>query len=161
MQCWQDIAQFQQFLMAMLSQMGPYPMQGITDGSQAIAGNIGEVAHSVVAGTFPVTANNVQTISAIVLSPGDWDVSATCDMQGAATTGSDFALTPVPTGVLDQLSAVAAVSTGVEDTSLHSGVTQANIKVPTLLAFQLTTNITGAGAAAGTFNFTTFARRRR
>jgi hypothetical protein len=167
MQCWQDIAQFQQFLLAMLSQAGPVPLQGVTDGSIAKAGYIGETMFTTVQGTFPNTANFTQNISALVLPPGDWDISVFVQLVAAYTSGTYFYLNPLPAGIANDMRCVTgAVNTSIGadlvDQSMTGPVAQANVTVPTLLAFTMVTNYAGATTQpAGTFYWQTYARRMR
>ena len=64
---------------------------GVTNGSNAATGNIGEFMESIVSNNTPVTIspnNTFVNITSIVLSSGDWDVSG---MVGFHTTGSVLA----------------------------------------------------------------------
>jgi len=64
---------------------------GITDGSSASVGMIGEVISSTVApATTGLTTNTPANITSITLTPGDWDVSASYVVTGTGTTAFTF-----------------------------------------------------------------------
>jgi hypothetical protein len=165
MQCWQDIAQFQQFLQCMLSQMGPIPIQGVTDGSDAKAGYIGEY----ITGQSPFTYTaypNITTVnlSPLVVSPGDWNLWSFAGM--ATEFGAvQYGLSPVPAGVYGGLGAVNSIggaSPVAEYASVMSPTTRANVTVPTLLPFTLTVHQdTSSSLPAGNGILYVFGRRVR
>jgi hypothetical protein len=165
MQCWQDISQFQQFLQCMLSQIGPFPMQGVTDGSNALPGNIGEFVTGTATMSYAaypaVTTTNV---AALVVPPGDWDIQS----YGLASTvvgGISYDLAPLPAGMSNDLrawiGAIAAVVT--ENPALAiSTPARGSFTVPTLLAFAFTVNqSTDNVLTAGSANLVVNARRMR
>jgi hypothetical protein len=164
MQCWQDIAQFQQFLMCMLSQMGPYPVQGVTDGSDAKAGNIGE--YVIMTSTMAYAAyptETVQIISAGVLSPGDWNI--TCSLSPSTVVGSaEINLSPTPAGMSNAMSGFSWVS-GASTTQLvvlNAQAARGSFSVPTLLPFRCVVSQAGTSTLpAGTATLQVEARRMR
>jgi hypothetical protein len=143
------------------------PLLGVTDGSYAKAGFVGETMFQQATGSFPNTQAFTQSISTIILPPGDWNVSVFLQLVGAYTTGTYFYLNPQPAGISTSMRSVTgaiSVVTGVDltDQSITGNVAQANVKVPTLLAFTLVTNYGGATTqGTGTFIWETFARRMR
>jgi hypothetical protein len=157
MQCWQDIAQFQQFLICMLSQAGPVPLQGVTDGSDAKAGYIGEFARFVSSTlTIPMAANS-QTVSIGVLSPGDWNCWAfTSNMN---VHDAQIALSPMPAGFSDPM--FIFTGTAGEIVTLVAPMARASITVPTLIPILLSTNQAAAFTAASSCTITFCARRVR
>jgi hypothetical protein len=166
MQCWQDIAQFQQFLICMLSQAGPFPLQGITDGSNAKAGNIGE--YITMVGTMAYAAYpavTTGTISAGVLPPGDWNITSA--MTASAQIGEvSFYLSPEPAGMSNAMLGVAGITTygagSTQTLSLIGQNARGNFTVPTLLPFAVAVyNNTGSTLVAGTVTLTVEARRMR
>jgi hypothetical protein len=165
MQCWQDIAQFQQFLMCMLSQLGPYPVQGVTDGSDAKPGNIGEYIMLSVAMPFAANpANTQQVVSAGVLPPGDWQIYPA--LQLSTIVGSaQFWLTPQPAGVTNDMAGTAGTIgiAGSETAARVIGqIARGSFTVPTLLAFTVHVDqSTATGLAAGTATLDVEARRMR
>jgi hypothetical protein len=54
---------------------GPVALMGVTDGSDAAPGQIGEVISSVVTTGVPLTSGTGINLTSISLTPGDWDVS--------------------------------------------------------------------------------------
>jgi hypothetical protein len=71
---------------------GPNTMpQGVTDGSNAAAGQVGEViANSVTGSSVPTNATVINLVT-ITLSPGDWDVFAMCFLNSASAVASNYA----------------------------------------------------------------------
>jgi hypothetical protein len=146
---------------------GVQPAVGVINGSNAKPGIVGEVLYQEVDGTFPNTAGFTQSVSALVLSPGDWNVSVFVQFVTAWTTGVYFNLSPQPVGIVSDMrcvtGALATTAPTFVDLSITGPVAQANITVPTLLAFSLVTNYAGAatGQPTGNFIWQTFARRMR
>jgi hypothetical protein len=159
MQCWQDIAQFQQFLICMLSQAGPFPMQGVTDGSDAKAGYIGEFIMFTPSFSFPATAQH-QILSVGVLSPGDWDCHVNATTPDSVTE-LGFSLNPAPTGFSSNMTGGLALISGSEVINVIGSSARASLTVPTLLPFDISSNLTGTGGSAGTGTLTFTARRMR
>jgi hypothetical protein len=165
-QCWQDIAQFQQFLQCMLSQMGPYPVQGVTDGSNALPGNIGEFMTAT--GTYAYAANpaiSIGSISPIVLPPGDWHVWASMGFS-TAVGGAEFYLSPQPAGTSDNMGAtdqfVSPTTQSFSYVRLISAAISGNFTVPTLMPFYVKIDqSTATGLTAGTASLLIGARRMR
>jgi hypothetical protein len=58
---------------------------GVSDGSSAAAGMVGEVISSVVTSGVPLTTNVAASVASISLSAGDWDVQG--EVWGAISTG--------------------------------------------------------------------------
>jgi hypothetical protein len=158
MQCWQDLAQYQQFLMCMLSQMGPIPFQGVTDGSNALAGNIGEFIQATGTVNYPASVTTTSVISVTVVPPGDWDFWGKLDLSAVAVVNSwVVTLSPLPAGMSNNMSGQVVPP---ELTSGHLNGARGSFSVPTLLAFSSTLNNTTA-ATGGTGTLTLEARRRR
>lgn len=144
MQCWQDLSQFQQFLQCMLSQAGPISLQGVTDGSDAKPGYIGEFVNFTSGSLSFPTTSNTQTISIGVLSPGDWDCWAnTTDMDVHDAT---MTVNPQPTGFSSDM--YVATGSAAELVTLVSPMVRASLTVPTLVPIQLVTNQFAAAATA-------------
>ncbi len=68
------------------STVNPLALVGVTDNSNASAGNVGEYVESVVlyANRFGITTNTDTTVTSITLTPGDYDVSGYTFIQGNA-----------------------------------------------------------------------------
>jgi hypothetical protein len=163
MDCWQQISQFQQFLQCMLSQMGPFPMQGVTDGSDAKAGNIGEFIQLTATMAYAAAVATTAVVSVGVIPPGDWDLWS----YGTPTTAigiGHYYLSPAPAGISNGMQAVAgsAATGSVTEALLVSQSARGSFTVPTLLAFQAVVDQTiTAGLPAGQLAIGIGARRRR
>jgi hypothetical protein len=61
---------------------------GVTDGSNALAGTVGEYVSSVISGGSPVSLSSptAATLTSISLTAGDWDVFANFAFTGQSTT---------------------------------------------------------------------------
>jgi hypothetical protein len=164
MQCWQDIAQFQQFLQCMLSQMGPIPLQGVTDGSDAKPGYIGEFITANATMSFAAGVSTTTTLSVVVMSPGDWDISTFC---GVTTPFGlvYYVLSPIPAGMSNDMATQVGETSavGVESLAYISGQpARGSFSVPTLLPFSVRVDQSNpAGLLAGQLQFHLQARRRR
>jgi hypothetical protein len=162
MQCWQDIAQFQQFLKCMLSQMGPYPMQGVTDGSDAAAGVIGEFMTGTSSMAYAASVLTTGNVSPLVLSPGDWDIWASMSTTGPFG-GAAFNLNPAPAGMSNILRAWVGSygATTFADGTVVGPYARGSFTVPTLLPFSIQVDNTPGAEPAGTATLVVSARRRR
>jgi hypothetical protein len=176
-QCWNDIQQFRCFILQVLGDITRQgPIIGDISGKPAQPGQVGEYVSNSVTGNF-TTGLQTQSVSAIILQPGDWEVEAECLFLGPTGTplnlnGAMFVLGPPPSGASSNMYTVdahplTAPAAGAVPTADITGWAQlisprAQIvsAVPTLVAFNLTTNLQSAGTA-GTFNFTTTALRVR
>jgi hypothetical protein len=159
MQCWQDLAQFQQFLLAMLSQMGPIPFTGVTDGSDAKAGQIGEYIIANGNLSYPASVTTHGSISPLVLPPGDWNVGASLQTSTDTATGAFFYLDPQPTGFSTTMIGWYGAATVSTEFAVVQGIpARASLTVPTLLPFAVGI---GAGPNAGVATLTVQARRAR
>ena len=65
---------------------GYQPLQGVTDGSSAAAGQIGEVISNVNTTGSSIPASTPQNVVAIVLTAGDWDVQGELWFTSAGAT---------------------------------------------------------------------------
>lgn len=145
---------------------GSGPIIGVTDGSNAAPGEVGEFVQTSTIVSFTAAAQT-QSINAAILQPGDWD--AWCSFLPTAwVAGCQFILSPQPTGVSSTMQGIdnsETVVTGVpvsENDNVVLGIpARASISVPTLFAFTLNTNFlaSGNGSTNGVFLFG--ARRRR
>jgi hypothetical protein len=166
MQCWQDIAQFQQFLQCMLSQAGPIPMQGVTDGSDAKAGYIGE--YLIFNGSMAFAANPAvtqQVLSVGVIPPGDWNLTSFMTAN-VAVGNAGFNLSPQPPGLSNIMHGAiwfgAVATQTAQDIAFNGQNARASVTVPTLLPFMVTVGQnTDAALTAGTATLTVEARRMR
>jgi hypothetical protein len=139
------------------------PLIGVTNGSQAQPGQVGEYLEFDASLSY-LAGNNSQAVSTMVLPPGDWDVQASVLMLNNANSilGVQFVLQPIPPGVVGVYASSmvlnAAASAAEFDTmSVTTPVQRANVTVPTLLVYQLGTYASASGAIA----FLVRARRMR
>jgi hypothetical protein len=103
---------------------GYMPLQGVTDGSNAPAGQIGEVISSVVLSPGVTLTNSaVANITNIALTPGDWDVCGMVTISygtgggntGIGAIGPTSAVLPAAAGINTsraQLSSAVPASNG-------------------------------------------------
>ncbi len=125
------------------------PLKGVTDGSAAAAGIVGEyMSASVVQGSALALTNNTPlTITSITLTPGDWDVSCDGFFTGNAATTvgqlianisettntNDFTL-----GFYNTMTQNGQLSFNYGNPSVHVGPVRKSFAVPTtvyLIAF--------------------------
>jgi hypothetical protein len=150
------------------------PIIGVTDGSTAQPGEVGEYLQGIIDYTnVPAPPGGVDgVVSAIVtpliLPPGDWDVEVT--FRAGYGLNSFFAsLTPLPTGVTSAfvIAATPEVDMRFFDWTFQGPRGAANVSVPTLLAFTVNLGIVGGtsetnGGAPGSGGwFTTIVTARR
>jgi hypothetical protein len=120
---------------------------GVTDGSNAIAGQVGEVISSLVTTGVPLTSAATATITSIVIPPGDWDVSGE-SWIAVGTGGATVALSALNTtaanvgtiGLNVSKAQVSAALSASNPVSLALGCMRLNLTVATtyyLIAFVL------------------------
>lgn len=169
--CWKQIEALKCIIKQIMDEMGgpvkTGPIQGVVDGSTALAGDVGEYVQATIGGTFPAAPNS-QAISPLVLQPGDWDVDGALSVQPNTNEGFGLVqlmLSPTPTGASGNMFSYAFPNQGatsVEEWGAQIILPriQLTCSIPTLLAFTLQTNVQAA-AAAGTWSFNVNARRMR
>ena len=77
---------------------GPLALMGVTDGSDALPGQVGEVISSVVTTGVALTTNVGATVATLPLAPGDWDITGDVYFTG----------TGAPTAIFGGINLVAA-----------------------------------------------------
>ena len=65
---------------------GPLALMGVTDGSDALPGQVGEVISSVVGLGSGLTSGVSVNVTSIVLTPGDWDITGDVYFTGSQLT---------------------------------------------------------------------------
>lgn len=79
-QCWNEIEQLKLFLADIMSSMGPVSLTGVTDGSEAGSGQVGEFISSTGLGYVTTTVQtgtgNTMTLGTVSFTPGDWEIFA-------------------------------------------------------------------------------------
>src|SRR5215475_1244627 len=122
-QCWRQIKALRQIIEDILGEMGgpikTGPIQGITDGSVALPGRVGEVAENLI--VFPFTGQpQTVTISVMVLQPGDWQAwglaaLSTTDFSDTLFN-ADARLNPWPiTGVSNRMESSFGIDAGLNN----------------------------------------------
>ena len=74
------------------------PLIGVTDGSNAQPGQVGEWFFFTQAVSFPATINTQQSISAGILSAGDWDTWMLASIQASMSCSSQYNLPAIMVG---------------------------------------------------------------
>lgn len=137
------------------------PTLGVTNGSDAQPGQVGEFIPFDLAGTYP-TGNSTQVLSVGVLPPGDWNLDGALGIGGSIDSVFT-SIVPTPAGFSWNMGGYQAVSaapsTASEFVIIPLVPTRASVSVPTLLPFTLTI---AAGANPGAnFQYVIRARRAR
>lgn len=131
------------------------PLIGVTDGSNAQPGQVGEfIILEYNTGAY-ATGTSTQTISLGVLPPGDWDCWCWIFPSGFVTSVT-YELNPTIAGASNGMIGNVFGSTP-EGLLVPSPTARISVSVPTLIAFQVILTAT----AAGTFVFQFEARRAR
>lgn len=158
-ECFDQVRQFEEMIEHMvdkavteklnkLYQQGALP-PGVVDGSDAKVGQVGEFVR-LFGPDFAFTGtvvNESQMVNVGVLPAGDW-LAMTYAYITAETTGCQFYLTPVPTGVVDSMGAMLALH-GPENVTLVGPTVRCNLTVPSLFAFQCSVNNQSAAGNPG------------
>jgi hypothetical protein len=135
------------------------PLIGVTNGSDAQPGQVGEWFFQ----QQNITVTGVQsqtTMVSVTLQPGDWDFWAEMAV-GVFVNDVQFVLSPAPAGVSDNQQAILATAPGtVEAIWLVGPTSRLSSSVPVLLPYQVMFN-TLAAASAGGATMIFKARRRR
>ena len=126
---------------------------GVTDGSDAPAGHIGEYL-TATSGTVSLTSNVLTNIVSLNLTPGDWDVSG--NVAFSTGSGNHLLFGAGIGGVLDSVIAASFPSSAL-DIGLTTAVHRFNVTVPTVVWLVAEVAETGSGTAQGTIR----ARRMR
>lgn len=152
--------------------IGPgQPIIGVTNGTEAPAGAVGEWFQNVVPVNFTAASQNT-VINAGVLPTGDWNAWATF-YPNAWVAGCAFGLSPVPpasqgavmiSSAMQALAGELGIPGGTpvseSDMQITCPVTRILSTAPLLMPFQVSTNFL-AGGNAGTGDFIFSARRIR
>jgi len=80
------------------SPVGPLVLTGVTDGSNALAGTVGEFVYSaVVASASGLTSGTPTNVTSISLTAGDWDVQGAISFNQNTGTSATYAIGSVTT----------------------------------------------------------------
>jgi len=95
---------------------------GVTDGSDATAGQIGEWLSSVVATPAGIGNNNPTNVTSLPLAPGDWDVRGEVWYHlGAGPTGSCEAGISTTSGAMPSVPGIGSRTTQIFVHQANSG----------------------------------------
>lgn len=167
-ECYAQVKQAQDFLKQMLidiincdpSIIGRgTPIVGVTDGTDAQPGMVGEWVMYTASVPFTATAQT-QVVSMGSLSAGDWDCWAYA-IPNVFTTDVLIILNPQPAGFTGNMWSKIASATILTGVSIVTPQVRALTSVPSLIAFTVITNDSGDGPSAGTLTLEFMARRRR
>lgn len=165
MDCWQQISNFKAFLTQVLSEMGPIPLTGVVDGSNAAPGDVGEYITGVSQVPYAASpAVTVVFVNPLVVPAGDWNLWAhmTCT---TLVGGASFDLSPVPTGMSNGLDGLVWTDVNVggsDNEGLVVGMMgRGNFTVATSLPFRVGINQSAGGLTAGTAVLQVEGRRMR
>lgn len=164
--CYNQMSQFREMLAQILQDPKlRIPLIGITDGSNAKPGEVGEYikgAATVHYAAYPTVT--VQTVSVLVVPPGDWNLWGYMTLS-TGVGGANFATTTPPAGMDDWITALAiesAVAGSVDYIFLPSNTVRGLFTVPSLIATQVTVwQTTNATLPAGVATVKIMGRRMR
>lgn len=122
------------------------PIIGVTDGSDAQPGQVGEFVR--MNATFPCPATSFAQVQSLgVLQPGDWDCWMWVNPVDYGTESMQIWLQPQPAG-FDNEMYTGQVLAQQEWDSLVTQHSRASLSVPTLISVGMETNINGATNAS-------------
>lgn len=140
---------------------GSGPIRGVTDGSNANPGDVGEYIELSQNVNVPATPTQIP-VSIGVLQPGDWDCFLWV-IYNAPVTSGEFWLNPQPPGFSNAMYTFSFTGTAFDPAwmTVQSSLGRANLTAPTLVAITLMSNYAGNAAAATTAQVIFQARRVR
>lgn len=132
---------------------------GITDGSNAAAGNIGEVLSASQATDVAMTSNTAINVAVLNLSPGDWTVSGVVTHDPSAAPSALTAAISMTSAALPNAAAVVggtgsmsqwrwAFTSGVTQT-MQAGSVRVNVSAPTAV-YLVARAVFGSGTCGAT-----------
>lgn len=138
---------------------------GVTDGSDATAGSVGEVISAAITSNVPLTTNTAANVGSISLTAGDWDIYGAVEFLASASA-TELAVAINITSATIPLPANTAFSMQQISTTFVSGATNVLNTGRTRLSIGTTTTVYLVGFAlfaTGTMNAQGYisARRRR
>src|SRR5262249_31128420 len=146
MQCWNEIAKFKEIIRQVIGEIGgpikTGPIQGVTDGSEAKPGEVGEYLQTTTTITYPAATSSVQNISAAIIPPGDWDLYSMVETIGSVNS-IDYTLLPQPVGVSTSMGGGMTLAGATTNFWLPGFAARGLFAVPTLLPFVVRINYFG------------------
>lgn len=145
---------------------GTGPIIGVTDGSNANPGEVGEFVGQFFSIPFAAYPNVTNTNVSLVLQPGDWDCTCSAEFN-TPIGGTVFRLTPLPVGMFNDMTGGLMIGTSTisptpEWPAIVGMPSRGSFSIPTLLPFnvQIFQNLNSA-LLAGNMQLWFGARRRR
>lgn len=179
--CWQQMQLFEQMISDIVNKIfanptpemitaitnmfntNVIPSVGVTDGSNAKPGHVGELLHFYVPAIPFTAAQQLQVIPVGIIPPGDWQIQIEAGVQSGAMGSLSGQLDTLPVGFTHylqtyfQIDITPGTAGEILATSLWA---KANVTVPTPMNYRVTTNFFQTGTA-GTFALAAEARRMR
>jgi hypothetical protein len=142
--------------------VGPAQPMGVTDGSSAAAGRVGEFLTTTAAVPFAASPTITNTVaSTLVVPPGDWNLWASAEYT-TAIGFLGFSLSAPPTGVSGDIRGQVGTSgPTVSYSGVMGSMVRGSFTAASLLSFNVHVDQTTAGLLAGTVSLTVCARRMR
>jgi hypothetical protein len=125
---------------------------GVTDGSEAAAGNVGEVM-ATTGGAVAMITNTATNLASLALTPGDWDVSGSVVFTAGAGTHSYFGVGITSIDIFDFATYPATAINQMMPTTTR----RVNVSVATTVWVVAQAGFTGTMTGTGTIR----ARRMR
>ena len=167
-ECWDDVAKTKAFLAKIMKEIiaeDPSiiavgtPVVGVTDGSDAVAGMVGQFIQTATTVGYTANTNQTSFLNAASLPAGDWDCWWYTNYDTGILGAQNF-LSPIPPGFSGDMnmnfSQVGAAT--VDDFNLASPAVRGLISVATPMVFNITIL---PSTSNGTLTFVFNARRRR
>lgn len=127
---------------------------GVTDGSEAAAGQVGE--YLTASGSVALATGSAAVVASLTLSPGDWDVSGNVTFNLAAVDSNQYQYAATIDGVGTAVLVTITASTDVYQ--LPAGPVRRNVTMSTVVQVVVLANFTaGTVSVDGVIN----ARRAR
>lgn len=165
--CFDQIRSFQATLATMLSQMQVSSL-GVTDGTEAAPGQVGEMVVAQGATTLAMGSDGTVyvVVNSLTLSPGDWQITANYWIDSVAgSTFTELTVGLMPTTIplsetINQLATPDVAWSGeTAGTSMGGTVGPTRQLQSTTVAADLRVNLIGTGS--GSFQWAMMARRMR
>jgi hypothetical protein len=123
--------------------------KGVTDGSDAVAGDIGEYLFTPSGASVGLSNGSLQNICSLVLTPGDWDVAGNVIFNPTGATTYAAASCSIASATLNVISARVAGSATANQLRLGTGGDQRiNVSADTTVYLVAQCGFTSGGASA-------------
>lgn len=137
------------------------PLMGVTDGSDAASGQVGELLRNIITTQNAVVNGIAADVATLNLTPGDWDVFGNIVTSGSSTKVSDIKIwlsnqsrtlptaADMATFAISELNFGTGGQAGVNtNTQIATGPTRVNITTPTTM--YLSCSIAWSGGTVAT-----------